>query len=49
LGARVQKLEEELEEFCFGMKRPKLAVIMEYDNEVADDQHILATPEHVFA
>ena len=37
LGAQEEKLEEELEELRFGMKRPKLEVIMEYDNDVADD------------
>ena len=36
-GAQEEKLEEELEELRFGMKQPKLEVIMESDDEVADD------------
>ena len=43
-GAQEEKLEEELEELRFGMKQPKLEVIMEHDDEVADD-HIAVITE----
>ena len=43
-GAQEEKLEEELEELRFGMKQPKLEVIMEHDDEVGDD-HIAVITE----
>ena len=43
-GAQEEKLEEELDELRFGMKQPKLEVIMEHDNEEADD-HIAVISE----
>ena len=43
-GAQEEKLKEEFDELRFGMKQPKLEVIMEHDNEVADD-HIAVKSE----